>query len=113
MNNELPSWNREALEQGIDYIILVYGKAEGFVFCPSNLEKPFRVGGDYDGNWHVTADGALEYCQKYLHKAYNEPVLWFVPYIEMILDDQDFSLSELEKDIEQRDLRVIKGRWPW
>ena len=113
MNKNLPTWHTQALEQGIDYIVLVYGKAEGFAFCPSNLEKPFRNGGDYDGNWHVTAEGALEYCQKYLHKAYKEYVLWIVPFIEMIIDGEDFSLSELDYEIKRRDLRIIKGRWPW
>jgi hypothetical protein len=113
MSLNTPKWHIQAIDQGIDYIILVYGKAEGFAFSPSNLEKPFRVGGDYDGNWSVTAEGALDYCQKYLHKAYKEHVLWFVPYIEKIILEQGFSLSELDKEIQKRNLRIIKGRWPW
>jgi hypothetical protein len=111
MTENIPTWHQEALEQGIDYIVLVYGKAEGFVFCPSCLEKPFRVGGDYDGNWPVTAEGALDYCQKYLHSAYRGHILWILKYIENIILEVDFSLSELE--IEKRKLRIIKGRWPW
>ena len=111
MNKNLPTWHKEALAEGIDYILLVYGKAEGFVFCPSNLELPFRAGGDYGGNWHVSAEGALHYCQNHLHSAYKKDVLWIVKYIEKIINNQDFSLSALE--IDKRNLKIIKGRWPW
>lgn len=106
-----PKWHTEAKSQNIDYIILVYGKAEGFVFCPSNLESPFRVGGDYDGNFPVTAKGALEHYSRYLNKAYRDELRWFIKYVNKVNQDEDFSLSDLE--IEKRQLRVISGRWPW
>ncbi len=111
MSDQFPTWHKEALEQGIDYIVLVYEKAEGFVFCPSNLEKPLRVGGDYDGNHPVTAEGALMHYNGYFNKAFKGRVEWFVPYLRNIERGVDFSLKDLE--IEERGLRVIRGRWPW
>ena len=108
---KLPSWHREALAQGIDYIVLVYEKAEGFVFCPSRLERPFRVGGDYDGNWHVSTEDALDYYQRFFNQAFRDRVEWFIPFVEKVRAGQDFSLQDL--NIEQRRLRVIQGRWPW
>ena len=106
-----PSWHREALAQGIEYIVLVYEKAEGFVFCPSRLERPFRVGGDYDGNWHVSTAGALDYYQRFFNQGFRDRVEWFIPFVEKVRDGEDFSLQDL--NIEQRRLRVIQGRWPW
>ena len=106
-----PKWYIEAKEAEIDYILLVYGKAEGFVFCPRNLEKPFRVGGGYDGNWPVSADGAIEYFEKYIHRAYRDEVRWIIPYAWKIFVGEDFSLDDLK--IEQRGLSTISGRWPW
>jgi hypothetical protein len=111
MTRQLPTWHIEALQRRIDSIVLVYEKAEGFAFCPSNLEKPFRVGGDYDGNWPTTAAGALNYCRQYFHSAYLERVKWFFPFVQRVNDQQDFSLEDLE--IEKRSLRVISGPWPW
>ncbi len=111
MASKKPKWHTEAIDQGIDYIVLVYGKAEGFVFCPSNFELPFRVGGDYDGNFPTTAEGALSHFNSYFNKAYLEEVRWFIKYVNKIKNSEDFSLSELE--VEKRKLRVISGRWPW
>ena len=99
MSKNLPTWHTEAIAQGIDYIVLFYGKAEGFVFCPSNLELPFRVGGDYNGNWPISAKYALEYSQKYLHISFNNEFNWMTEFIEKIINNQDFSLSELEIEI--------------
>ena len=106
-----PTWHQQAEELEIDYIILVYGKAEGFVFCPRNLEKPFRVGGDYDGNWHVTAEGALHHYERFFNKYFLDRVKWFMPYVKMISEGIDFSLDDLKLD--KREVRIIQGSWPW
>ena len=111
MKKKLPTWHTEALEQGIDFIVLVYGKAEGFVFCPSNLEEPFRVGGDYGGCFPTDADGAQRHFDHYINKAYRNQVSWFMPYVQRVRMGQDFSLDRLK--IDERELHVIKGRWPW
>jgi len=106
-----PTWHSQALERRIDYIVLVYEKAEGFVFCPSNLDQPFRVGGDYGGNWSTTAEGALQHYQGYFNQAFKQRVAWFIPFVEKVANGRDFSLDDL--CIEQRQLRLIQGRWPW
>ena len=91
--------------------MLVYEKAEGFVFCPSNLEKPFRVGGDYDGNMPCTARGASDYFDRWFNQAFLDRVRWFVPFLAKAANGEDFSLDAL--DLEKRQVRVISGRWPW
>ena len=111
MNDKLPTWHIEALEQGIDYIVLIYEKAEGFVFCPSNLEKPLRVGGDYDGNMPTTAKGALSHYNGYFNNSFRDRIEWFIEFVRKIEYGEDFSLKDLE--IEKRNLRVISGKWPW
>ncbi|WP_223788191.1 hypothetical protein [Marinicella meishanensis] len=106
-----PTWHTEALAQGIDFIVVLYGKAEGLVFCPSNLEKPFRICGDYDGSWPTDAAGALQHYHGYFNPAFREQVAWFIPFIEKVNNKKDFSLAALS--IDTRQLRVIQGRWPW
>jgi hypothetical protein len=111
MKKQAPTWHREAIEKEIDYIVLVYEKAEGFVFCPSNLEAPFRIGGDYYGSFPTNALGALEYLNTSLNKAYSDHVSWIIEFIHKILDNKDFSIDDLL--IETRTVKTIKGRWPW
>ena len=111
MSSETPRWHREALERHIDWIVLTYSKAEGFVFCPTNLELPFRVGGDYDGSFPVSAEGALRYIERNLHPAYVDEVVWIAPFIQRIVNDEDFSLDELQ--LSSRKVRLIRGKWPW
>lgn len=106
-----PTWHTEAVAKGIDYIVVVYGKAEGFVFCPTNLEKPFRVGGDYDGNMATDAKGARYYFDRWFNKHFLDQVTWFIPFVDKAVRGEDFSLKDL--DIEERNLRIISGRWPW
>ncbi|MCP5425567.1 MAG: hypothetical protein H6970_10940 [Gammaproteobacteria bacterium] len=111
MKETIPTWHKEALERGIDFIVIVYEKAEGFVFCPSDLEKPFRVGGDYDGNWPTNAEGAIEHFERYINKAYVNQIRWFMAYVKKVYLGEDFSLKDLK--VEQRKLRTLSGRWPW
>lgn len=118
MEQLTPTWHREALERGIDYIILVYHKADGFVFCPSNLLQPFRVEGDYDGSVPIDAVGALAYYERMLapHNRkrspdFTERVTWFVEFLQKILRHEDFSLDDLQLD--RRAVEIRKGRWPW
>lgn len=111
MGDQLPTWHCEAVDQGIDYIVLVYEKAEGFVFCPGNLEKPFRVGGDYDGSWPTTAQGALMHYNGYFNSAFRDRIEWFIPFVRKVAAGDDFSLLDLH--LERHKLRVISGRWPW
>ena len=110
-HDKLPTWHTDALDKGIDYIVLVYEKAEGFVFCPSNLKYPFRVGGDYDGNLSTTAQGALSHYKSFFNNAFQDRVDWFIEFVLKVHNGEDFSLRDLE--IERRKLRVIKGKWPW
>lgn len=111
MKKQLPTWHSQAIKREIDYIVIVYVKAEGFVFCPSNIEQPFRVGGDYNGSFPVNALGALKYFNNSLHEAYNDQVSWFIEFVNKVLDNEDFSLDDLQ--IATRSLKIIKGRWPW
>ena len=111
MKNYKPAWYKQAKEQGIDYIVIVYEKAEGFIFCPSNLEYPFRVGGDYNGNYPTCAQGALTHYTHYLNKAFTDRLSWFLPFVEKVANDEDFSLDDLE--LYNHSVRVIKGKWPW
>ncbi|MCC2607423.1 hypothetical protein [Planctobacterium marinum] len=107
----LPTWHKEAILDGINYIVLIYEKAEGFAFCPISLEFPFRVGGDYGGNLPVSASGALEHYHRYLNEHFKDRIKWFFPYLEMVHNKKDFSLQAL--DISGRGLNVIRGEWPW
>lgn len=111
MAEPLPTWYKEAVRGGINYIVLIYEKAEGFAFCPTNLEYPFRVGGDYDGNFPVSAGGALAHYHGYFSEYFKDRVEWFIPFVEKVQRNEDFSLLEL--DISARELNVIQGQWPW
>jgi hypothetical protein len=111
MDKASATWHREATERGINFIVLIYSKAEGFVFCPTNWEYPFRLQGDYDGSLPTTAEGALSYWHEALHPAYGDRVAWFIPFLEKIVKGEDFSLDEL--DLDNRSVRLIKGKWPW
>jgi len=106
-----PTWHREAKELGLRYIVITYGKAEGLAFCPQNLEKPFRVGGDYDGNWPVTPEGALEHMERWFNRYFIDNVEWFLPYIEKVANGVDFSLDDLKLD--DRRVMLVHGPWPW
>lgn len=111
MKKQIPTWHQEAIAQGIDYIIIVYEKAEGFVFCPGNLETPFRIGGDYDGSFPTDAVGALEHYHKYLNPAFKDRISWFIKFVEKVARNEDFSLNDLKQ--KSYPVRIIKGRWPW
>ena len=111
MNQPIPTWHQEAIERGIDYIVIVYEKAEGFVFCPSNLEAPFRVGGDYDGSFPTNATGALDHYLTYINPAFKDRVSWFIKFVERVVRNEDFSLDDLK--LNSHPVRIIKGRWPW
>jgi len=111
MTEKIPTWHKQALERGIDFIVLVYEKADGFVFCPSNLGHPFRTGGDYDGSKAVDATSALYTYKNNFSQAYIDRVSWFIEFVEKVRDEKDFSLDDLE--IEKRSLKVIGGAWPW
>jgi hypothetical protein len=106
-----PTWHLEAIEQGLHFIVLVYEKAEGFVFCPTNLECPFRVGGDYNGNLPTSAEGALNYLNSHFHSAFHDRIEWFIPFLNKVAQRDDFSLVDLQ--LETRSVRLIKGPWPW
>ena len=106
-----PTWHLEAEQRGLDYLVVLYEKAEGFIFCPRNLEYPFRVGGDYDGNLPIDARGVVEYLATDFNPHFLERIKWFIPYVQKVANGEDFSLENLK--IEQRGLRIISGRWPW
>ena len=112
MSLSAPRWNCQARERGLQYIVLVYEKADGFAFCPGNSEQPFRVGGDYDGNWPTSAeDGYAYFCQR-IHDAYLERAGWFRPFAEKVAHGVDFSLDDLLM-IPVPTRRLIYGKWPW
>jgi hypothetical protein len=111
VENQKPTWHQEAIAQGIDYIIIVYEKAEGFVFCPSNLENPFRVGGDYNGSFLTNAAGALDHYHKYLNPAFKDRISWFIEFVEKVARNEDFSLDDLKR--KSHPVRIIQGLWPW
>jgi len=106
-----PRWLIEARARGIDFIVLVYEKAEGFVFCPTDPEHLFRVGGDYNGAYPVTATSARRYLDRDVNRAFHDRVMWFSPFLDKILAGEDFSLDDL--DLEHRRARTLEGRWPW
>lgn len=108
---EIPTWHKEAIERKIDYIVLVYEKAEGFVFCPSNLANPFRVGGDYDGSMEADAAGAIHYFASYMNQAFVDKVSWFMDFARKVAANEDFSIDDL--DLGKRQVRIISGKWPW
>lgn len=111
MKNSETQWHRQARAQGLHYIVLVYEKAEGFVFCPTDSQRPFRVGGDYEGCFPTNAAGAKHHVDNWLNPVYRNRVLWFVPFLQAILQGEDFSLADL--GLETRRVRLIHGRWPW
>ena len=102
---------RQATARGLHYIVLVYEKADGFVFCPTNAERPFRVGGDYDGCLPVSASHGLDYLKHHLRSPLRERAGWFIPFAEKIVRGEDFSLDDLQ--LETRTVRLIHGQWPW
>ncbi|GEM_PF-2056190 len=105
-----PTWHKEAKEQGIDYIILFLTKGEGFVFCPSNLEYPFGMGGTHGGTHPVSVDRILNDLREFFHPGFRGEIDWFTPFIEKIVEGVDFSLDDLE--LEKRRVRIISGDWP-
>ncbi|NBD31881.1 MAG: hypothetical protein GVY17_02630 [Cyanobacteria bacterium] len=96
--NSDPTWHIQALERKINFIVLLYEKAEGFVFCPTNLDYPFRVGGDYDGCLPTTATHAFSYLKIGFNSYFQARVKWFVPFLEKIVQGENFSLDDLELD---------------
>ncbi|EAZ89946.1 hypothetical protein [Crocosphaera chwakensis] len=112
MNLFTPTWHLEALKDEINYIVLVYEKAEGFVFCPTNLHKPFRVGSNYDGNYPTDAAGAFSYYRSSFNQAFLNRVDWFIPFLQKIEQAEDFSLDDLQFSMRPY-LRLLKGSWPW
>ncbi len=106
MKEYKPTWHKEAKEQGINCIVIVYEKAEGFIFCPSNLEYPFRVGGDYEGNHPANAQDALKHYNIFLNKAFTDRIAWFIPFVEKVARKEDFSLDALKLD--SRSVKIIK-----
>lgn len=113
MSQTLKTWQREAIEKGINFIVLYYDKADGLIFCPTNLEHPFRLGGDYNGCLPTTAGGALSYFKFNPRpgSALVDRVEWFLPFLEMMVRGEDFSLEDLH--LETRSVRIIKGEFPW
>ncbi|MFC3192733.1 hypothetical protein ACFODZ_00635 [Marinicella sediminis] len=111
MSKTLPTWHCEALDQGLDYVVLVFNHTAGLVFAPAHLKQPFRVGGGYDGNWPVDAQGALEHIRDDLPKSHRESCSWFIPFVQKVHDQQDFSLHDMGLD--KRAVRLIRGPWPW
>lgn len=118
MAKQIPTWHREAKERKIDHIILWYTKADGFVFSPGNLQEPFRVDGDYNGSIPTTATGALRYYEDMLqpHNRARSPdfvnhIAWFIEFLNKIIESTDFSLGDLQ--LETREVKIIKGTWPW
>ncbi len=107
----MTTWRKEAIQQNIDFVVILYGKAEGFVFCPKNKKRPFRVGGDYDGSVTATAKGALDYYELHFNRHFEKDVAWFIPFVKKVKSNQDFSLADL--NIKGRKLSVISGDWPW
>jgi len=67
-----------SFQKWYNFIVLLYEKAEGFVFCPTNLDYPFRVGGDYDGCLPTTAAHALSYLKIGFNSYFQARVEWFV-----------------------------------
>lgn len=111
MDNAATRWHREATARGLDFIVLVYDKAEGFVFCPTNPDYPFGIGGDYNGCMHTTAAGAQQHVDHGLKPAYRDRIEWFIPYLRAVVRGEDFSLDDLQ--LETRKVRLIHGKWPW
>ncbi len=109
--NSDPTWHTQALEHKINFIVLLYEKAEGFVFSPTNLDYPFRVGGDYDGCVPTTAAYALSYLKIGFNSYFKERVEWFIPFLEKMVQGEDFSLDDLQ--LETRSVRLIQGDFPW
>ncbi len=111
MQDPSTTWHRDAIDRGIDYIVLTYDKAEGLVFCPTHTDHLFRIGGDYDGAFPVTAEQALAYFQTEFNPVFVDRVQWFIPWLEKITRGEDFSLDDLQLDT--RNVRLITGKWPW
>jgi len=112
VEKRIPAWHREAIERKIDHIILWYSKADGFVFCPSNLEEPFRVNGDYNGSMPTNALGALRYYEDMLephnrnrNPNFTDQVSWFIEFLNKIMKNEDFSLDDLQLETRQADIR--------
>ncbi len=84
-----PSWyspNKQTL-------LFYYSKAFGLGFDPKSLDAPILYGGDYYGMipayplYFLTEDTVKE-LTKYKME-------WFIPFVNKIIDNEDFSLDEL------------------
>lgn len=112
MSDLLPTWYQQAQTRQIDFIVLLYEKAEGFVFCPTNLTQPCRIGGDYDGSYPCNATTALSYYDNSFNPNFNDRVEWFIPFLTKIKSGIDFSLDDLQLSQHPK-IRLITGNWPW
>ncbi|MDX1571626.1 MAG: hypothetical protein R3200_14190 [Xanthomonadales bacterium] len=110
MNAKPPTWHREALEQNIDYIFVFHDKAEGLIFQPRNLTKPFLIGGDHGGGYPMDAASAIREYENNFARRYQRRGAWFLKYMEMVRDGADFSLSDLER--ERPSLKIKRSGWP-
>jgi len=64
-----------------------------------------------DGSFPTNAEGALRHYHSCLNSAFEERIAWFIPYVDKIVNKEDFSLNDLGLD--HHPVKIIKGRWPW
>ena len=103
-----PTWHREAVERGIDSIVFFLEQAEGFVWSPSRPEGVFGLGGTHVGTYPVSATYVWEQGREQLGDRYLPRIRWFLPFLEKIVQGEDFSLDDLE--LERRpSVRVISA----
>lgn len=103
-----PTWHRDFVAAQGPVIVVMLRKGGGFGFDADDIERPFRVGGEYMGHGYEAdrAQGMAELHR--LLQTWPDLLAWFVPFAEMITDGRDFSLKEF---VEEHGHRCYAVHW--
>lgn len=92
-----PQQVREARRANLCDVRLDYGKADGFTYRIGIPERPFLVGGDYDGQRDVDLEEAGRIFLSY--QLAHPNVSWFGPFMEKLTRGEEFPLQELRRHV--------------
>jgi hypothetical protein len=94
-----PRWRLEAFEREIEVIYIVRSKAWGIYFVPGDGQCPILYGGNYDGEYPVTAQAALTMLDRDLLDSrlgnIASHAAWFRPFLVKMVNGADFQLRDL------------------
>lgn len=91
-----PSWFRQAQKDGVDHYLFV-DEDVMFGFNPNDIQTPIWTGDESEGfGWPNTAAQAIDMLED--NRRLRFDVEWFLPFLDKLAADDDFSLDDLPSD---------------